>query len=80
MMDEWTEYLCVRPQQGGVGWEIAICGIDEDEQLLPIADNAVEQFDSLSEQEINAAILSLGWSKPEEPASISACCQNLARH
>ena len=72
MMDEWTEYLCIRlsPENTG-GWEVGICGMDEEGDLVPMTDDATTQISSISPVELGDAALSLGWGRAENWALIA---------
>lgn len=70
MMDDWTEFLCVRSSRRGRGWEIAVCGVARNGRLVPMTDDSMRRIDTLSADTIREALASFDWTQAEDLANI----------
>ena len=74
IMDDWTEYLCVRPAPNRAAWEVAICGYNDEGNFVPMTDASVASVGELSDEAITDAIDTIGWQGPWDVENIVAVC------
>jgi hypothetical protein len=61
MVDDWTEYLCVRPARTPGEFQVAVCGTSRGGRLRPMQDDSLRDISGRVPAAIADALRSLGW-------------------